>query len=101
MNLNRLQAIKHIRAGKTLTKVFLCSQHGIEDDLVVSIQLSIQYHNVKSIARSLGYEEVPLLGKPLPVAVNVRLCSGGGRAHRINISAKQLFGFIKRNYLRQ
>lgn len=97
MNLNRLQAIKHIRAGKTLTKIFLCSQHGIEDDLVVSIE----HHNVKSIARSLGYENVPLLGKPLPVAVNVRLCSGGGRAHRINISAKQLLGFIKRNYLRQ
>lgn len=96
LQMTRLEAIRLVRAGKTLTKAFLCSQYGIEDDLIVSIE----HHNVKSIARSLGYENVPLLGKPPPTAVNMRFCSGGGRAHRISISAKQLLGFIKRNYLR-
>jgi hypothetical protein len=86
--MTRLQAIKYIRAGGTLIKLFEANRYGIEDNLEVWLrhQDICDFDRVKRI-------EHDTIG-----SVHLRLCSEGGKPNWLHITPMQVLHFLKRNY---
>lgn len=87
--MTRLEAIKHIRAGRQLNKVFGPDMYGVVRTLEVMIQYT-KYCDYPR-RRMWQHEEIG--------PIHVRLDSIWP-PHWIHITPKQLLGFIRRNFKR-
>ncbi len=87
--MNRLQAIKHIRAGQTLVKIFEEDRYGIDGELVIWLR----YMDICDFGRTKkqAHDNVG--------PIHCRFWEGG-KPHWIHISPKQVLSFIKRNFSR-
>ena len=85
--MNRLEAFRHLKEGKTLSKVFTKEEHGVSSEL----EVWIQYREICDFSRRLQPDHI----KYGPF--HVRFWEGPS-VHWIHITPQQVISFIKRNF---
>ncbi len=87
--MTRLEAIRYVRSGQRLIKIFWPDWDGVSSEL----EVWINYQKICDYSRRRQPEH-DRIGP-----IHVRFWSGS-TPHWIHITPKQLLGFIKRNYAR-